>query len=202
MITQDAALWQSWSKLEDTGWQPARGISLDDLQHWRKLGRQLAVIDITLPNLPAWNDLRWLSLFNGLRVLVLTPHVHDQEGQQVLLSGAAGYAHAHMPVASLASVINSIHEGSIWLGRSLLQRLLQDIDQRIPSSSHSDWSKGLSSREQEVARYASIGHSNSDIAQILGITERTVRAHLSAVFEKMDVKDRLKLALKVHGIQH
>jgi DNA-binding NarL/FixJ family response regulator len=64
-----------------------------------------------------------------------------------------------------------------------------------------DWAQALSSREAEVARLAAVGHSNADIAQKLLITERTVRAHLSAVFEKLHVGDRLQLALQVHGIR-
>ena len=51
-----------------------------------------------------------------------------------------------------------------------------------------------------MARYAASGQSNAQIADALGITERTVKAHLSAVFEKLEVTDRLQLALRVHGI--
>ncbi|MBN9401292.1 MAG: helix-turn-helix transcriptional regulator, partial [Burkholderiales bacterium] len=57
--------------------------------------------------------------------------------------------------------------------------------------------------ERDVARYVALGHSNQSIADSLGITERTVRAHISAIFEKLGVTDRLMLALRVHGIdQH
>ena len=52
-----------------------------------------------------------------------------------------------------------------------------------------------------MARLAAVGYSNAEIAQKLLITERTVRAHLSAVFDKLQVDDRLQLALKVHGIR-
>lgn len=102
---------------------------------------------------------------------------------------------------SLALVISSLESGAIWLGRSLLQKMLHDIDQRLPVVTANDWAQALSSREAEVARLAAVGHSNADIAQKLLITERTVRAHLSAVFEKLHVGDRLQLALQVHGIR-
>ena len=58
----------------------------------------------------------------------------------------------------------------------------------------------LTDREITVARYAASGQANAQIAEALGITERTVKAHLSAVFEKLGVSDRLQLALLVHGI--
>ncbi|EWM44510.1 bacterial regulatory s, luxR family protein [Bordetella holmesii 70147] len=58
----------------------------------------------------------------------------------------------------------------------------------------------MTAREDTVARHASAGQSNAQIAEQLGITERTVKAHLSAVFEKVGVADRLQLALLVHGV--
>ena len=64
-----------------------------------------------------------------------------------------------------------------------------------------DWDGGLlTERETTAARYAAGGWANAQIAEALGITERTVKAHLSAVFEKLGVSDRLQLALLVHGI--
>ena len=63
------------------------------------------------------------------------------------------------------------------------------------------WRQALTQREVEIATLAAHGASNLSIASQCGITERTVKAHLSAVFEKLNVTDRLQLALRVHGIQ-
>lgn len=201
MVTQDPALWQSWQTLAPLGWHPYRGVSLQDLPHWQTLGHQLVILDAALPDLPAWNAAVWHQYFQGLQVLVLSPRIEDAEGQTVLAQGACGYGHTHLPVETLSRMLRSIEEGSIWMGRSLLQKLLRDIDERLPPAQHRDWSLSLSQREVEVARHAALGHSNADIAQMLSITERTVRAHLSAVFDKLKIGDRLQLALKVHGIK-
>ena len=85
------------------------------------------------------------------------------------------------------------------MGRSLVQRFLRLVDSRAGTQAawHNDV---LTERESTVARQAAIGDSNQEIATALGITERTVKAHLSAVFEKLGVSDRLQLALRVHGI--
>ena len=64
-----------------------------------------------------------------------------------------------------------------------------------------DWSAALSDRETQVARLVSAGASNKEIAENLLITERTVKAHLSAVFEKLGVRDRLQLSLRVNGLK-
>ena len=63
-----------------------------------------------------------------------------------------------------------------------------------------NWRSALTPRESEVAEMAAKGASNQEIAASCGISERTVKAHLSAIFEKLGVVDRLQLALKVHGI--
>ena len=57
----------------------------------------------------------------------------------------------------------------------------------------------LSAREKDVARAVAAGKSNKEVAKELDITERTVKAHLSAVFEKLHVRDRLQLVLVFSG---
>ena len=200
MVTQDAALWHEWQKIASAGWLPARGQSLQDLARWKQQERQLVVLDAELPRLPDWSDAVWDGHFQGLKVLVLSARPADDTGRKVLARGACGYAHSHTSAAVLDRILQSIENGNIWMGRTLLQRLLQDVDSRLPAPG-SAWASGLTQREQEVARHASLGASNLDIAERLGIGERTVRAHLSAIFEKLDISDRLMLALRVHGIQ-
>lgn len=199
MLTQDATLWQEWQQIAGPQWMPARGQSLADLQRWKQQGRTVVVLDAALPSLPESTASRWIELLKDLQVLVLSNRPSDEEGRNLLSRGACGYAHAQSSTEVLARMLQSMAGGNIWLGRSLLQRLLRDVDARLPEQ-ESDWAEPLSAREQEVARYASLGDSNAEIAERMSISERTVRAHLSAIFEKLQVQDRLMLTLKVHGI--
>ena len=199
MLTQDATLWQEWQQIAGPQWMPARGQSLADLQRWKQQGRTVVVLDAALPSLPESTAARWIELLKDLQVLVLSNRPSDKEGRNLLSRGACGYAHAQSSPEVLSRMLQSMAGGNIWLGRSLLQRLLRDVDARLPEQ-ESDWAEPLSAREQEVARYASLGDSNAEIAERMSISERTVRAHLSAVFEKLQVQDRLMLTLKVHGI--
>ncbi|MDN5504228.1 MAG: response regulator transcription factor [Comamonas sp.] len=199
MLTQDATLWQEWQQIAGPQWMPARGQSLADLQRWKQQGRTVVVLDAALPSLPESTASRWNELLKDLQVLVLSNRPSDEEGRNLLSRGACGYAHAQSSSEVLSRMLQSMAGGNIWLGRSLLQRLLRDVDARLPEQ-ESDWAEPLSAREQEVARYASLGDSNAEIAERMSISERTVRAHLSAVFEKLQVQDRLMLTLKVHGI--
>lgn len=200
MLTQDAALWQHWQQLNSAQWLPARGQTLADLERWKQQGRHLVILDAALPQLPQWSDAQWAQRVGELKLVVLSARPSDEEGRQILAQGASGYAHAYSTPTTLSSILHSVATGNIWLGRSLLQRLLQDVDNRLPEPA-AQWTQLLSPREQEVARYAAIGESNAAIAERLAISERTVRAHLSAIFEKLQVQDRLMLALKVHGIE-
>lgn len=201
MVTQNATLWQHWQQLGGgIRWLPAHGLGLQELQRWAQQSRQLVMLDASLPRLPGWDDSTWPQHLQNLKVLVLSTRPTDAEGRQALARGASGYAHAYTSAESLDTMLQSLDAGCIWLGRSLMQHLLQDINSRLPTPQAGDWAAGLSPREQEVARLASLGNSNPDIAHFLGISERTVRAHLSAIFDKLQVTDRLMLALKVHGI--
>ncbi|MBP6019687.1 MAG: response regulator transcription factor [Burkholderiaceae bacterium] len=199
LVTHDDALWQHWRQLDQAAWRPVRGQGLPDLTNWRDLGHKLVLLDAGLPNLPDWADPTWAEHLRALKVVAGTMRTSDEEGKQVLAAGASGYVHAYSPAQALGTVLQTVDSGSVWLGPTLLARLLRDIDQRIPQKT--EWEQGLTLREKEVAERAAKGHSNQAIADALSITERTVRAHLSAVFEKLAVTDRLMLALKVHGIQ-
>lgn len=198
LMTHDDSLWQHWRQLDKAAWLPARAQSLQDLARWRDQGRSLVVLDAGLPRLPAWSDASWAGHMRDLKVIVASMRTSDEEGKQALAAGASGYIHAYSPAQSLNTILQSVAAGNVWLGPTLLARLLREIDQRMPQQGN--WDAGLTIREKEVAQRAAIGHSNQAIADALSITERTVRAHLSAVFEKLGVNDRLLLALKVHGI--
>lgn len=199
MLTHDDALWQHWRTLADTRWAPARGRTLDDLERWRAQERHLVMLDTALPRMPAWNSDEWTALLHKLQVVAASTRPNDEEGTQALGAGCCGYCHSYSPVHALSGVLEAVDAGAVWMGRSLVSRLLRLVDERTPSAAawHAD---SLTDREQTVARRAARGEANSEIAEALGITERTVKAHLSSVFDKLKVNDRLQLALLVHGI--
>ncbi len=206
VLTDSAALWNHWQRLHLFGWLPQHGRRAEDWAAWRQQGRRWVVLDAGLPGLSGWARRGGTPYFEGLQVLVLSAHPNDEEGHHALQQGASGYAHALTPPEELDRILQTIAQGAIWTGRSLLQRLLRDVGDRLPpppaAQADAAWAAGLTPRERAVAELAALGKSNADIALALDITERTVRAHLSATFEKLGVADRLLLALRVHGIAH
>lgn len=200
LLTHDDLLWQRWREIDPSRWQPARGSSLTDLARWQEKSRgMIAIIDTDLPRLPAWPDPSWRLHTDRMRLVAATPHPTDEEGTRVLAAGFGAYCHAYGSPAMLSQILEVVASGQIWLGRSLMSRLLRMVDSRTPSSE--GWHHArLTARENAVALRAATGESNQAIGQALGITERTVKAHMSAVFEKLGLNDRLQLALLVHGI--
>lgn len=160
----------------------------------------IILIDVDTLGLPAVNSQLWQAPSVQLKLGFLSTHPGDEEGIALLEAGACAYCHAYAAEATLRQMIEVIASGELWVGRSLMGRLLKNI-KRAAQAQTSDWQAPLTEREHEVAQMAAMGNSNLQIAETLGITERTVKAHLTAIFEKLAVKDRLQLALKVHGIQ-
>jgi DNA-binding NarL/FixJ family response regulator len=89
--------------------------------------------------------------------------------------------------------------GQVWLPPSILSRLIASVPQNGTSRLEAGFFDDLSEREQQVAELIGRGMSNKEIADSMGITVRTVKAHLSSVFVKTGCRDRLEVALKLKG---
>jgi DNA-binding NarL/FixJ family response regulator len=161
----------------------------------------LVVIDTAARDITNHVDTDWRTHCQQQRIVIASSQPHDDEGLAWLDLGAAGYCHAYAAPAQLRQVLEVVASGELWVGRSLMSRLLKGIGKHRDVSAGADWSAPLTDREREIAQIAANGDSNLDIAQALGITERTVKSHLTSVFEKLAIHDRLQLALKVHGIR-
>lgn len=164
-------------------------------------------LDLALPGLPSWQDPAWQRLLgNGLvRVIAANSNPKDAEAIVALGAGCAAYCHAFSEASTLRQIEKVVLAGHIWVGPALMQRLIRGAHQVAPLTSTENqiqnWSSSLTPREKEIALLAANAASNLEIAGACGISERTVKAHLSAVFDKLRISDRLQLALKVHGIQ-
>jgi DNA-binding NarL/FixJ family response regulator len=103
----------------------------------------------------------------------------------------------------LGQVALVVGNGGLWVGQSLLRQLVGSTSRTLlqkPRPPRDDWSKLLSERECQVARLVAGGASNKEIARQLDISERTVKAHLTSIFEKLSLRDRLQLSLKINGL--
>lgn len=137
-------------------------------------------------------------------VVVLSGVLQDPEGLRALNAGARAYCHLLAVPEVMREVAQVVTHGGLWVGPSLVQRLVaatREVLQRTgPAVARSaiDLSV-LSEREAQVARAVAAGKSNKEVAQELFISERTVKAHLGAVFEKLGLRDRVQLVLHLSG---
>lgn len=143
---------------------------------------------------------------SGRQPVVLLSDVPDEvQVLQTLDLGAAGCCNSRAAPEVLRQVAVVVSNGGLWVGQSLLRQLVGATTRRLgqlpAEAENDDWRPVLSEREIQVARLVAGGASNKEIADRLAITERTVKAHLTAIFEKLGVRDRLQLSLRVNGVK-
>jgi DNA-binding NarL/FixJ family response regulator len=168
-------------------------------------GRQPAVLllDLALCELAGAASIAELSTFSSsTHIVAMSRQPSDDEGVAVLRAGARGYCNVHIDSRLLAKAVGAVQNGEVWVGRRLVDRLVALVGGAarppMPDVNLGDLDL-LTAREREIAKLVGNGLANKAIAARLGITERTVKAHLGAVFSKLEVHDRLQLALLVTG---
>lgn len=137
----------------------------------------------------------------GYRVIVMTATPSEVEAFQALNDGAVGYCHVEAAPEQLREIALVVEHGGLWMVPELVQRLMA-LSLRVvptPAPEHPELNN-LTPRELMVAERVAHGASNREIAEALDITERTVKAHLSTIFEKLGVRDRVQLALAMNNI--
>lgn len=127
---------------------------------------------------------------NTLLVLQRVPLLSS--ARHYLSLGAKGYGNALMHSVYFRAAMETLQQQMIWLHPQLIAQLVGEI---MPTQK-SDFLALLTQREQEIAHYLLEGKTNYEIADLLAITPRTVKAHASHLYQKLHVKDRLDFALR------
>jgi two-component system NarL family response regulator len=143
--------------------------------------------------------LRQLSPSTKIVLFAKTPTA--KEGIAVLKAGARGYYNKDLDPAILQKAVSMVMNGEVWVKRSLISSLIEEMSsltRRLldDSTGLKDSRLGsLTNREREVVLMIGNGASNKEIARRLKVTDHTVKAHLTAVFRKLDLPGRVQLAL-------
>ena len=138
--------------------------------------------------------------YKNSKIIVLANVPIQAEALYSLSLGAVGYCHAYSSPEVLREIKTVISHGGLWLGSELLKRLIEVSAKLVGNQPKQveNLLAQLTKRQKDVAIEAAKGLSNKEIARILKITDRTVKAHLAATFECLKVKDRLQLALMLN----
>ena len=154
------------------------------------LAPDIVLMDLSMPGTDGIEATRAITAAGGAtQVVVLTSFSDKQRILDALDAGAAGYVLKHAEPDELLDAIRAAHEGGSPLDPKAARVLLDR--QRTSSASPTK----MSEREQEVLRLVAAGLPNKTIARQLGIAERTVKAHLTSIFQRIGVTDRTQAAL-------
>jgi DNA-binding NarL/FixJ family response regulator len=171
-----------------------------------RLRPQVVLLDLSLRGLSGVDGVPAIQRASARsRLLLLTPRPNVREAVAGLRAGARGYASRTLDPALLRKAVDVVQKGEVWVGRALVARLVDELGGRGASPNGDAVGSALlrltalTPREHEIALLVAGGGANKEIASELGVVERTVKAHLTAIFRKLGVSDRLRLALLLNG---
>ncbi|MDB5839367.1 MAG: DNA-binding response regulator [Herminiimonas sp.] len=186
-------------------------VSVETLDgYWTALGGdvpELIVLDLALFG-PDWKEAvaQTRQRVPVSKILVTAALFSDADEISLLRLGIAGCCGENVPPEMLRRIVDMILDGGVWISNTVLPVLLrqlqvrgvvavqQKVEKPDPVPAAAKLSQ-LTPREREIAGLVGRGASNKVIARELNITDRTVKAHLGAIFQKLGTPDRLRLAV-------
>ena len=170
------------------------GSGEEAVELFEKFLPDITLMDLRLPGMSGVEAIRTIMVrHRNAKFVVLTTYEGDEDIHQALQAGARSYIIKGMPHDALVSALRRVHAG----GRFLPQPVSRALNSRIPNSE-------LSSREREVLDLIVRGKSNKEIAGDLGITEATVKCHVSVILMRLNVSDRTQAVVSAlqRGLVH
>jgi DNA-binding NarL/FixJ family response regulator len=166
----------------------------DAVQLFDRYHPDITLMDLRLPRMSGVEAIRSIRKRHpNACFVVLTTYEGDEDIFQALEAGAGAYIIKGMPHEALIDALHKVHAG----GRFLPSPVTRALEARTPSSD-------LSAREREVLQLLARGESNKTIALHLGISEATVKCHVSVILLRLQVEDRTQavVAALQRGLVH
>jgi DNA-binding NarL/FixJ family response regulator len=156
----------------------------------RKVGQlrpDVVVMDLSMPALNGLEATRQIKKqFPEVKVLILTMHADEEYVYQILRSGASGYVVKQAAPAELVLAIRAVYRGDSFLSPSISKKVIEDYIQQAEATVKNSYDT-LTNREREVLQLIAEGLSTLDIAELLHISEKTVRVHRGHLMDKLDI---------------
>jgi len=164
----------------------------------RQLKPDVLLLDLNMPRVPGLEALAELARSSTpVRTVLLTAAIERAQIVEALQLGARGIVLKESATQLLLKSIRSVMEGQYWVGHESVSDLvatLRDLMAPAPGEARKK-TFGLTPRELEIVSVIVAGYTNKDIAQKFSISEQTVKHHLTNIFDKLGVSNRLELAL-------
>jgi len=169
----------------------------------RELKPDVLLLDLVMPRCSGLDALRELArLSTSVRTIILTAAVESSEMIQAIRLGARAVVLKHSATEALFECVHTVMADRYWVASENVSDLMQALGKfQAPSSTGPEGRTfGLTGRELEVIATVVAGYTNKDIAQKFSISEHTVKNHLTNIFDKLGVSNRLELML--FGLEH
>ncbi len=158
----------------------------------------LVLMDIRMPLMDGVEATKRIKeKYPNIKVLILTTFKEDEYFFEGLINGADGYILKDISSEDLAKAIETVYKGNVLLQPEIAKKVMGAIKGISAKDEKEDLRNELTKREYEIALLVSEGKTNKEISQILFITEGTVKNHISNILDKLDLKDRTQLALRM-----
>lgn len=160
----------------------------------QRLLPDVVLMDLSMPGLNGLEATRQIKQrFPEVKVLVLTRHANEEYVFQILRAGASGYVVKKAAPTELVLAIQSVYRGDSFLSPSISRPVIEEYIRQAEATMPNSYDR-LTDREREVLQLIAEGHSSREIAELLHITERTVRAHRGHLMDKLDIHSAAELA--------
>ncbi len=157
----------------------------------------VAIIDISMPKMDGIEATRQIkALYPTMVVLILSAYDDDQFVFSLLEAGAAGYLLKSVRGSELVEAVRAVYNGESALHPSIARKVLNRFVPAPDKSLKQEPSEVLTDRELEVLKLATRGLSNQEIADELFLSLRTVQAHISHIFNKLQVSSRTEAVVR------
>jgi two-component system nitrate/nitrite response regulator NarL len=168
---------------------------------------EIVLLDLDLLGLKHLSDVAKLSkLCTKTRVVIVSGAISQDMEWELLKAGVRGFCQHESSSDLLKQVVMAVQKGELWVRRAVTSRILDEIgnisSKNKAYQASNDLLNKLTEREYDIALHVASGERNKKIAQLCSITERTVKAHLSEVFQKLGIAGRVDLALIMSANNH
>jgi len=139
------------------------------------------------------------TLSTSLKVITIRKDLSLAEGTLLVKKGVKSYCHCLIAKTVLRRVIKTVEDGDTWVYPALMSYIIKNINISIESKVDNQILDKLSKKEKEVALLVASGNSNKEIANSLSVALVTIKKHISSIFEKLDIKDRVSLSILINS---